>query len=220
MIANPVLAPLGDRAILVRFGERLSDEANRRAVALAHELNNTPPPGALEIVPNLVSVLVRYDPLVMGFDAMAAELRMLFSSAQLHQDVETGKQHTVETHYGAEHGPDLEEVATQLGMGVEQFVAHHASASLRVLATGFAPGFVYCGMHEGLPAVSRRREVRPRVPAGSILFAAGQTAITATEIPTGWHVIGRTEFRNFDAAADPATHLEAGDKVVFPEAAP
>lgn len=218
MSANPVLAPLGDRALLVRFGERLDDEANRRAVALAHELQESVPRGALEIVPNLVSVLVRYDPQVIGFQEIAAELRMRLSLAQLHQHVETGNQHVIETQYDAQNGPDLEDVAGQLGMSVEAFIAHHASVRLRVLATGFAPGFVYCGMHRDVGTVARRREVRPRVPAGSILFAAGQTAITATEIPTGWHVIGRTDFRNFNANADPATRLEAGDSVTFPVA--
>jgi inhibitor of KinA len=48
-----------------------------------------------------------------------------------------------------------------------------------------------------------------------VLFAAGQTAIAATEIPTGWHVIGRTEFRNFDPTASVPTRLAAGDAVQF-----
>jgi allophanate hydrolase subunit 1 len=57
------------------------------------------------------------------------------------------------------------------------------------------------------------------VPAGTILFAAGQTAIAATPIPTGWHLIGRTEFRNFDPNADPPCLLKAGDLVRFSEVA-
>jgi allophanate hydrolase subunit 1 len=48
-----------------------------------------------------------------------------------------------------------------------------------------------------------------------VLFAAAQTAITSTPIPTGWHVIGHTEFRNFDPAAVPPTRLAAGDMVGF-----
>jgi len=84
-----------------------------------------------------------------------------------------------------------------------------------VLATGFAPGFVYCGLHESALNIPRRVKIHSRVAPGSILFAAGQTAITATPIPTGWHVIGRTGFANFSPDRDPPTLLEAGDMVRF-----
>lgn len=53
---------------------------------------------------------------------------------------------------------------------------------LRVLATGFAPGFVYCGLHPDDLSVPRREAIRPMVPAGTVLFAAGQTAIAATDL--------------------------------------
>jgi 5-oxoprolinase (ATP-hydrolysing) subunit B len=101
---------------------------------------------------------------------------------------------------------------------VDAFVAQHNAELLRVLTTGFAPGFVYCGFHPEALNLPRRTTVRPRVPAGSVLFAAGQTAISATEIPTGWHVIGRTAFRNFLPESDPPTLLRAGDLIQFREA--
>jgi inhibitor of KinA len=97
----------------------------------------------------------------------------------------------------------------------DAFVERHCAAPLRVLATGFAPGFVYLGFHEEALRVPRRAAVRGRVPAGTVLFAAGQTAITSTDIPTGWHVIGRTGFRNFDPEVLPPTRLAAGDTVRF-----
>jgi allophanate hydrolase subunit 1 len=65
----------------------------------------------------------------------------------------------------------------------------------------------------------RRESVRPMVPAGTVLFAAGQTAISATPIRTGWHVIGQTTFQNFDLEATPPTRLSPGDLVRFKEAA-
>ncbi|MBN9309114.1 MAG: carboxyltransferase domain-containing protein [Devosia sp.] len=70
-------------------------------------------------------------------------------------------------------------------------------------------------MHQDSLVVPRRRSVRRRVPAGTVLFAAGQTAITSTAIPTGWHVIGRTGFRNFDPSRLPPSDLVAGDVVRF-----
>ena len=54
-----LLQPLGDAALLVRFDDRLSDAANRRAIALAADLAANPPAGVAEIAPGLVSVLLR-----------------------------------------------------------------------------------------------------------------------------------------------------------------
>ena len=38
---------------------------------------------------------------------------------------------------------------------------------------------------------------------------------TATPIPTGWHVIGRTDFANFVPDRDPPTRLREGDEISF-----
>ena len=115
--------------------------------------------------------------------------------------------HRIPVTFGGEGGPDLDSVAATLGLTAAAFVAAHNAAPLRVLTTGFAPGFVYCGFHAEAMRLPRRTDVRPPVPPGSVLFAAGQTAITSTPIPTGWHVIGRTTFRNFDPAQTPPVVL-------------
>ncbi|WP_332690339.1 5-oxoprolinase subunit B family protein [Devosia sp.] len=210
----PTLIPLGDSSFLVRFGTVLTDSANRAAIALASELTRVPVPGVVEIMPNLVSVLLRYDPLAASPAMIQGELRLrLFGLAS---DRRKAHRWTIPVVFD---GPDLDEAATSLGMTAEAFITAHNASPLRVLATGFAPGFVYCGLHpEGL-VLPRRTDVRSAVPAGSVLFAAGQTAITATEMPTGWHVIGRTDFSNFQPLKQPPTRLAAGDVIRF-EVAP
>ena len=112
-------------------------------------------------------------------------------------------------------GEDLMEVCDRLKLAPGNFVVRHNANPLRVLATGFAPGFVYCGFHSPTMVVPRREQVRPMVPAGTVLFAAGQTAITATPIRTGWHVIGRTIFQNFDPDETPPTAFAPGDTIEF-----
>ena len=112
-------------------------------------------------------------------------------------------------------GPDLDAVAAALNLSPPAFISAHNARPLRVLATGFAPGFVYCGLHPEELVIPRRAAVRASAPAGSVLFAAGQTAITSTEMPTGWHVIGSTAFANFDPTRQPPTRLAAGDIVSF-----
>lgn len=210
----PLILPLGDRGLLVRFGGTLTDDANRAAIGLAGRIEAAAIPGVSEVVPNLISVLVRYEPATIDFDRLAGEIRLIASVAP--SETGAGTRHGVAVRFD---GEDLQEVAGLVKLSVVDFIVTHNAAPLRVLATGFAPGFVYCGMHPEALVVPRRSAVRRQVPAGTVLFAAGQTAITSTAIPTGWHVIGHTGFRNFDPAAEPPTTVHAGDTVQF-EVAP
>lgn len=210
----PTIVPLGDQGLLVRFATTLSDHANLATIGFAHRLQEQMPDGVTEIDPNLVSVLLKYDPRRVEFGRLAGEVRLLLGAPGVHRSAKVGK-HRIAVSFGGEAGPDLDDVAASLGLSAEAFVAAHNARPLRLLTTGFAPGFVYCGFHPDSLFLPRRTAVRPSVPEGTVLFAAGQTAITATSIPTGWHVIGRTEFRNFDASKDPPTKLREGDEIVF-----
>lgn len=204
----PTIRPLGDSAVLVRFADTLSEEANRQAIAFAAALDADVPEGVEEIAPGLVSVLLRTRP---GADLwrLSGELRLRMGEPGEAPD---GAQHEIAISFD---GEDLSEVARLAGTDVAGFVRQHNARPLRVLATGFAPGFVYCGFHDEALVVPRREQVRPMVPAGTVLFAAGQTAIAATPIRTGWHVIARTTFQNFDPKREPPTILGAGDTVRF-----
>lgn len=208
---TPLLVPLGDAALLIRYADSLSDAANRAAIAAARHLQAEEPKGAIEIVPGLVSVLVRYDPRVTDFTALSGEVRLALDRPDGAIPA-VAHSHRLPIRFD---GEDLPEVASLLGLTVAAFVARHSKSPLRVLATGFAPGFVYCGLHAEDMNVPRRREVRAVVPAGTVLFAARQTAIAATPIRTGWNVIGTTLYRNFAPAADPPTLLRPGDEIGF-----
>lgn len=204
----PDIVPLGDAAVLVRFGDNLSEAANRQAIAFAARLDADVPEGVEEIAPGLVSVLVRTRP-GTDFWRLSGELRLRMSGAP----VETvGNSWSIPVVFD---GEDLMEVCERLKLAPGAFVTRHNGSPLRVLATGFAPGFVYCGFHGPALVVPRREQVRPMVPAGTVLFAAGQTAIAATPIRTGWHVIGRTIFQNFDPDETPPTAFAPGDIVEF-----
>jgi len=211
---TPRLSPLGDRSLLIRFANSLDEAANHAAVAIAQDLASADIPGVCEICPSLVSVLIRYEPRKITFDDLAARLRLEISTPHTARHTETVT-HEIAVDFGGEGGGDLATVAAEAGLDVDEFVAAHNNSPLRVLATGFAPGFVYCGMHEHLPDIPRRKQLHARVPPGTVLFAAGQTAVTSTTVPTGWHVIGRTDFSNFEPLSDPPTRLQAGDRIRF-----
>lgn len=203
------IEPLGDLGLLVRFGRQLTDDANSAALHFAARLAADPVPGVVEVVPSLVSVLVRYNPGQVSWQRLAGELSLRMQGGAAPPE---SKLYSINMRFD---GEDLAEVCATLNLSAEAFVAAHNATALRVLTTGFAPGFVYCGLHDQNLVLPRRTVVRQKVEAGTVLFAAGQTAIAATDIPTGWHVIGHTEFRNFDPASAPPTVLSAGDFVQF-----
>jgi KipI family sensor histidine kinase inhibitor len=204
----PEILPLGDAAVLVRFGDTLSEAANRQAIAFAAGLDADMPEGVEEIAPGLVSVLLRTRP-GTDFWRLSGELRLRLDRAPIQIG---GSAWSIPIIFD---GEDLMEVCDRLKLAPGNFVVRHNGTPLRVLATGFAPGFVYCGFHSPTLFVPRREEVRPMVPAGTVLFAAGQTAITATPVRTGWHVIGRTMFQNFDPDEASPTAFAPGDTIEF-----
>jgi KipI family sensor histidine kinase inhibitor len=204
----PSIVPVGDAAVLVRFGDTLSEAANRQAIAFAAGLDADVPEGVEEIAPGLVSVLLRTKPNV-DFWRLSGELRLRLDEPPV---ATTGSAWSIPVVFD---GEDLMVVCARLKLAPGNFVVRHNATPLRVLATGFAPGFVYCGFHSPAMVVPRREQVRPMVPAGTVLFAAGQTAIAATPIRTGWNVIGRTIFQNFDPDETPPTAFAPGDSVEF-----
>ncbi|WP_029039909.1 5-oxoprolinase subunit B family protein [Cucumibacter marinus] len=211
---NAILHPLGDAALLVKFGNDVGSGANRAAIGFADILKRARLPGVAEIATSLVSVFVGYDPARVSFQVLSGEIRLRLPGT-LPALPDMGEPFPIEVEYGGAGGPDFQAVCDALELTPDELIAAHQTGTPRVLSGGFSPGFVYIGPHEANLTVPRRETLREDVPAGSVLFAAGQTAITATRIRTGWNVIGRTDFRNFDLARTPPVTLMPGRIIQF-----
>jgi len=79
---------------------------------------------------------------------------------------------------------------------------------------GFLPGFSYMGIVDDKLVTPRKSKPVP-VIAGSVGIAGSQTGIYPLNSPGGWHIIGRTPVKQFDALADPPVKLKTGDHVKF-----
>jgi len=66
MLPNPRLIPMGDRALVIEFGDRLDPELSARIAAAAQHLRASPPPGVLDIVPAYTTLALHYDPAIIG----------------------------------------------------------------------------------------------------------------------------------------------------------
>lgn len=222
-IMTPQVETISECSILLRFGESIDRSCNDRVHAAARSLRSPPIHGIIELVPAYASLAVYYDPaqwIDRSVDQSAAQRitnAVLQRLAEHAGDTVQMSKRIVEIPvcYEPEFGMDLLESSRTLGMRVDELVARHANGDYRVAMLGFAPGFPYLlGLDPGLQ-LPRRSQPRLRVPAGSVAIGGAQTGVYPTELPGGWHLIGRTPRRLFDANRLPPQLLNAGDRVNF-----
>jgi len=212
-LAPPRLLPSGDSAITVEFSRDIDDSANQRVLALDRAHAAEPIAGVTETVPTYRSLLVHYDPVRIGYDALGAKLRAL---AELPVPASArARRWRIPVAYGGEHGVDLEDVAKALATTPDQIVARHVAGDYRVAMIGFTPGWSYLSGLDARLQMPRRQNPRLLTPAGTISIGGVQTGVQCLAGPSGWHLLGRTAVRTYQLHRDPIFLLEPGDNVTF-----
>lgn len=215
------LFPLGDAALVVQFGDEISPEVHRMVAAFAQYLNSQSFPGFIESVPAYCTLTVYYDPLKVGEMENATPYEQVRQYLyRLAACIESGTPQQarlveIPVCYGGTFGPDLEFVAQHNKLTVEEVMAIHSQKEYLVYMIGFAPGFPYMGGMDTRISAPRKETPRSKIPAGTVGIANIQTGIYSLETPGGWQLIGRTPLTLFNHEREPASLLQAGDKVRF-----
>lgn len=214
---KPEVLPQGLDAFVVRFGSRVTEPANRAALAFRAALERECWAGVEETSPALVSVFVRFDPRAVDHGAMAARLERLLAAQDWTRAAFGGRRRLwrIPTVYGGAEGPQLTEAAGMAGLDAEQAARELSASRLRVLAIGFAPGQPYLGELPERWAIPRQEGLTPEVPEGAVTVAVRQVVLFANPSPTGWRWVGRTAFRCFRPEAAEPFPLRPGDEVLF-----
>ena len=214
MYETPKFLSAGDRAVVIELGDSISPECNRRVHNLVAAVEKKAMPEIVDLVPTYRSLLVLYDPIRVTHAEMEERL-----SAIEHDLVDSEAENIRVVHlptlYGGEYGPDLEFVAENAGLTVEEVVETHSGTDYLVYMMGFTPGFPYLGGMDEKLAAPRLKTPRGKIPAGSVGIAESQTGVYPMESPGGWRLIGRTPLRLFDARREPPSLVQAGDYVHF-----
>lgn len=217
MSLEPALQPrfldAGEAALVVEFGAEVDPATSDRVLALDAALGAALPEGVRELVPTYRSLMIHYDPLRLGRQALVAlvEERLAAPATQSR----AASLWTIPCCYEAPHGEDLAELAAIMGLPAAKAAAIHAGATYRAYMYGFAPGFTYLG---GLPeaiAISRRTKPRPPHDSKAVLVGGGLSAIATFAMPTGWYVVGRTPERLYAPERPSAFLIEPGDSLRF-----
>ncbi|WP_406636100.1 allophanate hydrolase subunit 1 [Pseudarthrobacter quantipunctorum] len=220
-INTPALPPVevfesGDAALRV-VASSTDREANWAAVhALAEWLDAAGADGVHGAVPTYDSLLVEFDP-----GATSARQVRAFVQLGLRQLEFTGararapREFSVPVVYGGEYGPDLERVAEQQQLPVEEIIRLHTARAYVIRCLGAPAGSPMMDGPDFPFPVPRLKDPRLSVPAGAVSVAGRQAVIAPAAAPGGWCVIGQTPLSILDATAEPLVPYVPGDLLRF-----
>lgn len=208
------LRAAGDRAIVVSFGDEISEELNAEVIALDRSLDREPIEGVTETVPTYRSLLVYYDPALISYKKIARELDTRSHNLS-GEGSQGGRAIEIPVRYGGSYGEDLADVAERCGLTEAEVIARHSGTDYRIYMLGFLPGFAYLGGMDKRLATPRLSKPRQVIPAGSVGIGGEQTGIYPLASPGGWRLIGRTPLKPYDPRRREPILYRPGDFVRF-----
>jgi inhibitor of KinA len=212
--AEPRFLPCGDLALSVELGDDINREVNARVLALEYLIQQRRVSGVTETVPSYRSLLVYYDPLVVGGGALTKSLHALWREARP-EVLPPARTVEVPCCYEGDLGFELEAAAEKIGLPADEVARLHADADYYVYFVGFTPGLPYMtGMPDRI-FIPRLVQPRLKTPPGSVSIGGIQCCIYPVESPGGFWVLGRTPLRLYDPESPDPILLRAGDQVRF-----
>lgn len=212
MTAQPRILPVGDRALLVEFGNEISKTINAQIRLATVQMEALP--GLVEIVPTYRSILINYDPEQTDYRTLATHIQAM-DFAVVENDDAIVTLIEIPVLYGGEYGPDLVTVAEHAQLSESDVIRLHAQTDYLVYMLGFMPGFTYLGGLDERIATPRLASPRLKIPAGSVGIAGSQTGMYPSESPGGWQLIGRTPLTLYSPDREPPVFVNAGDYIRY-----
>jgi len=213
----PIIRSVGVDGMLVSFADRLSEPANRAALALSAALERESWDGVEEVSSSLVSSFVRFDPLHLSHADLREKLAELVEGCDWRAAAlpEGRRLWHIPTVFGTELAPQLGQAAEAAGMSEAEAVKSLSEARVRVQAIGFAPGQPYLGELPEPWDIPRQSSLTKRIPEGALAVAIRQMVLFSVSAPTGWQHVGQTAIRLFQPEADQPFLLRPGDEAQF-----
>ena len=197
------LYPISDQAVTLDFGGPINVETNDRVHRLVSSLQQNILTGITDIIPAYNSVTVVYDYMTVYQQQLKNENKLpvyLLVENWIQNNLNdpsssieaTNKEIIIPVCYDKSVGLDIEFVAQQHKLTIEEVIKLHTAKTYRVFMNGFLPGFAYMGIVDPAIQTPRHESPRPLVTAGSVGIAGVQTGIYPSNSPGGWQIIGKT----------------------------
>lgn len=213
------IAVAGENALIIYFDDagfsaQASPEIAARVQAAKVAIRTSLQSVLIDLIPSYASLTLIYDTLKTDHFYISQTLKTILAEQDNVQSGQ-GELVTLPVYYSVESGPELELIAANADLSIEQVIDLHQEQEYRVYAIGFAPGFAYLGEVNKKIAAARLSTPRQKVPRGAVGIADRQTAVYPAQSPGGWNLIGLCPQRMFDPAAEPSMPVAVGDRVQF-----
>ena len=213
---------LGDSAATIDLGNNINASLNEKVIAMQQWLLANTFHGQRDIIVAYSSLTILYDPFLVKqhyqphssiFEWVKNRLANAFEHSVI-QPRHNASIIRIPVCYDEIFAPDLHALATSKQLSVWDVIALHTARIYRVYTIGFLPGFSYMASVDEKLVTPRKPRPEP-VAAGSVGIAGEQTGIYPLDSPGGWHIIGRTPVKQFDACTKELVKLKVGDNVQF-----
>ena len=212
-IINPDFIPASDDSILIKFGDKISENLHLKVFSYTQYLLENPVTQIIDISPGYNSILVRLNNSTRLNESIDL-LKTIGKSIHIKQGIKQRKIQ-IPVCYDSEMSLDLERVMQYTNYSRNTIIKYHTSRTYLTYFIGFSAGFPYIGgMNEAL-ATPRLDSPRTNVPTGSVGIAGNQTGIYPLSTPGGWNIIGRTPLKLFDKDDPGTSFVRMGDRIQF-----
>ena len=157
--------PAGDSAVNVEFGRTIDPEINKKIRGLSDSLSRKPIRGVTECIPTFRSLLVCYDPLQTGCEALIKKLKKRIKSLD---QVSGGEKRVfnIPVCYGGEFGEDIAFVASHAGLTEQELrILEKIAAGLPNKQIGRELDIAEGTVKVHVKHILRKLELRSRVEA-------------------------------------------------------
>lgn len=204
----------GDSSLLIEFGQEISPKINQKITSTVQLMKEQHIEGVVDIIPAFCSLLINYDPRVIGYEELKERMKNL---VKVDVKSQAGKKRIFEIPvcYGGEYGPDIENIANHAGLSVDEVIKIHSSRDYLIYMLGFLPGFTYLGGLDERIHTPRLANPRLKIRAGSVGIGGSQTGIYPLESPGGWQLMGMTPVKTYDPEREVPILVEVGDYIRF-----
>lgn len=200
---------LGESCIQYTFGQQISTQLSEKIICLYYHLQQELDYAQwqiIDIVPSYTALAIYLKPDVTNH-AKRLELDKLIEqlwNSSLTNDFQR-ETHIISTNY---NGEDLESLAAQHQLEIKQLIALHTAPRYLIAMLGFKPYFPYLIGLDSQLITPRRSVPRINTSKGSVAIGGTQTGIYTENSPGGWHIIGHTEFEDYQK-------FKPGDYLLF-----
>ena len=210
----PRINRLGEQAILLQWDFEISPENLKFLLSVKKYIAQSVIKQNVEITNTYNSLLINY---VSSIESVYSDFEGLKALDFQNIPVEAvaSKLYHVPVCYDAEFGLDLELLAKEKSLTIDELIRLHTAPEYTLYFIGFLPGFLYLGGMDERLKMPRKSEPRASVLKGAVGIAENQTGIYPNSSPAGWQIIGNCPIALFDPKSEPPCPFAPGDRIQF-----